>query len=308
MDRYINSDMTMVASQNFDSILEQIKRSCLNLSLKVTPFSAEISLKKTVTTDKTGTPIARLKAQCVHSEESLAKIKSLEAKLNSSNEKYVKLLMKFEAAEEVIEKLTRRLEDSDETIINLEKSNLAARSAADKMNKALIAKVDAFTKEKSEIVKEYKGQVKTWRKELGKANAKHINLEKRLDLLTTTDFNSNTTDYSTENFHIAETQQQEIHHHHHQDMFTDICSICALGISDYVLEYFCGEVVNPACDECKIKANLSEEDWTMDPFSSFPSSGIPISLVSHWTPPYAVTKPSLVSIPSFEAHYMQTAI
>ena len=116
-------------------------------------------------------------------------------------------------------------------------------------------------------------------------------------MLATTDFNSNTLDHPTESNHSAEI--------HHRDMFTDTCSICAVEIRGYIPEYFCGEVVNPACDECKMNANLSEDDHTMDPISSFPLQGIQNSLVSHWIPPFAVAKLNVMSIPSFKAHHVQ---
>ena len=54
------------------------------------------------------------------------------------------------------------------------------------------------------------------------------------------------------------------------------CSICALEIENYVPDYFCGELINPACNACKDKADI-----VMDPFSSFPADGLPCSLLSH---------------------------
>ena len=48
---------TMVASQAFDSILQQIQTSNLNFQLQISPFSANISIKKTPIKDKFGVPI-----------------------------------------------------------------------------------------------------------------------------------------------------------------------------------------------------------------------------------------------------------
>ena len=50
----------MVASQAFFSILEQIQNSKLNFQLHLSPFSANISLKKSLITDKNGNPIMPL--------------------------------------------------------------------------------------------------------------------------------------------------------------------------------------------------------------------------------------------------------
>ena len=48
---------TMAASRKFDSILEQILSSNLNFQLQISPFSANISLKKTPIKDLSGVPV-----------------------------------------------------------------------------------------------------------------------------------------------------------------------------------------------------------------------------------------------------------
>ena len=59
MDRNINSDInpTMLATKTFDRILEMIKKSNLNFVLQVSPFSANISLRKSLIKDRAGTVI-----------------------------------------------------------------------------------------------------------------------------------------------------------------------------------------------------------------------------------------------------------
>ena len=66
-DELFNSDSinpTMLASEAFDSILDQIKNSCLNFHIQLSPFSAIISLKRSFTKDKSGNlllpPISRV--------------------------------------------------------------------------------------------------------------------------------------------------------------------------------------------------------------------------------------------------------
>ena len=58
MQESINSDVnmnsTMLASQTFNFILEQVQTSCLNFHLQISPFSAVISIKKTFIKDKFG--------------------------------------------------------------------------------------------------------------------------------------------------------------------------------------------------------------------------------------------------------------
>ena len=43
------------------------------------------------------------------------------------------------------------------------------------------------------------------------------------------------------------------------------CSIFSKQIHDYGVEYFCGELIHPACNECKIEANLID-------FEHYPNS------------------------------------
>ena len=47
------------------------------------------------------------------------------------------------------------------------------------------------------------------------------------------------------------------------------CNICEAAISNYVAEYFSGEVIPSTCHQCKEDANLAENGMTLDPFSSF---------------------------------------
>ena len=56
MENRINSDMNhaMLASTMFYKILDQIKSSNLNFQLSLSPFSAQISLKKSLVKDRSG--------------------------------------------------------------------------------------------------------------------------------------------------------------------------------------------------------------------------------------------------------------
>ena len=57
MNKFISSDLAnpeMLAAQTFDKILDVIQRSNLNFQLQVSPFSAYISLKKSLVKDRSG--------------------------------------------------------------------------------------------------------------------------------------------------------------------------------------------------------------------------------------------------------------
>ena len=49
-----DSNPTMLAAQRFEKILSTIQSSCLNFHLQISPFSAIISLKKSLIKDKSG--------------------------------------------------------------------------------------------------------------------------------------------------------------------------------------------------------------------------------------------------------------
>ena len=52
-----DEDPTMAATRTFDSILEHILSSNLNFQLQISPFSANISLKKSPIKDKSGASV-----------------------------------------------------------------------------------------------------------------------------------------------------------------------------------------------------------------------------------------------------------
>ena len=84
MQEIINSDsdlkLTMLASQTFDNILEEIQNSCLNFQLQISPFSAMISLKKSYIKDRSGNPLLPTKQLNNKSRSSKDYIEALVAK------------------------------------------------------------------------------------------------------------------------------------------------------------------------------------------------------------------------------------
>ena len=72
-----NSDLnpTMAAHKTFDQILECVKSSNLNFCLQLSPFSANISIKKTAVKDKSGVPLTpRLHVPDLRDKHDLEKI------------------------------------------------------------------------------------------------------------------------------------------------------------------------------------------------------------------------------------------
>ena len=70
-----NYNLTMLACNTFDRIINQIRDSNLNFQLQMSPFSAQISLKKTLILEKTGVPRLPPIHACV-SDTSNTKVKT----------------------------------------------------------------------------------------------------------------------------------------------------------------------------------------------------------------------------------------
>ena len=56
MSQTIDTDLEMAANSTFSSILNEIQLSNLNFKIEMTPFAANIILKKSVLRDKNGFP------------------------------------------------------------------------------------------------------------------------------------------------------------------------------------------------------------------------------------------------------------
>ena len=90
-----NLNLTMLATKSFDQILEQIQSSCLNFHIQISPFSAVISLKKSLIRDQSGEPrlpVNPNKSSSDHVEALIAKNKELESKLATLTNEHAKLI------------------------------------------------------------------------------------------------------------------------------------------------------------------------------------------------------------------------
>ena len=135
MEGFINSDLKMVASKTFDDILDKIKNSNLNFHLQLSPFSAVISLKKSLVCDKLGLPF--LVNSSSHVPEHKALLESnqqLEAELISFKSKYDSLAQEFNSACTTINNLEKHIvnyqkaaqsETQNQVIINELKTKVA---------------------------------------------------------------------------------------------------------------------------------------------------------------------------------------
>ena len=308
-------DLTMLATKSFHHVINEVQSSCLNFQLQISPFSAVISLKKSLIRDMSGKPILPTLSKHDSSKEHIealeAKNLELEKKLHLlSNIKHEKAVIesnkdseiKIEATpsilidqlEEEKSKLEEAIKARDYKICDLKVDNKAAKEASGKLTKALGEMRIKFEKEKSSIQKEHRSEIKTLRKDLGNANSEIFKLEKQLEQHASADSictpKKSKGKSKNRKVKVEETKETQSN---------SICSICGLDIQIYIPEYFLGQKYNPTCASCK----ASDSSWDPDdPFTSFPSSAQPSSLVSHWIPSLVKTQQRPGSIPSMVTH------
>ena len=123
MEQKINSDSSfnsaMLASRTFENILHMIKTSNLNYFLQLSPFAAQISLKKSLVKDKSGVPLVQPKLtsfDCTSDDvtDLFIKNRALENKLASLQKDYEAAIKDCAAAQAMIkeyEKIRKPLDD-----------------------------------------------------------------------------------------------------------------------------------------------------------------------------------------------------
>ena len=190
------------------------------------------------------------------------------------------------------------LKDREDCYDDLEARYESASKSAVMLNKIINDNRVRFEEEKLAIFKEHKNEVKAWKKDLGNANKKHIKLEKKFDALINNNVAVQHQQIVNLQTDIKSQAKKEAAQATCFSMESNVlCCICSAPIFDYVPDYFLGEKFNPACSKCK--------NEPPDPYSSFPVTGPPYSLVSHWIPPYFKELTSLSHSSSFRSHYVR---
>ena len=185
------------------------------------------------------------------------------------------------------------IEDRDVTIEELEATNKTRKEISDKLNRNLNDLKVKHNKEKMELSKKYKAEIKYWRKQLGEQTKMKIKLEEQLQ----DGENNEIVKPTTTKKKLKKQVLKPVKLNKNSNSSTTSCSICSLDIPEYVPEYFCGEKFNPTCESCK------DKDFSDDLFSSFSSPQQPVSLASHWLVPLRWPPPQNPhSIPSLVSH------
>jgi chromosome segregation ATPase len=108
--RISDKNPTMVAKKSFENILEQIQSSNLNFQLQLSPFSANISLKKSFIKDKSGNLLLPQNAGCKQKDQEVGHHNSqLESENDHLREQIQELQIAQKSSQETIEILEQKI-------------------------------------------------------------------------------------------------------------------------------------------------------------------------------------------------------
>ena len=333
----------MNASQTCDLLISQLKYSNLNYTLSESPYSVNLSIKKTFTVTKEGkmnsgsvpnffdvislinlnqellnqrNTVIKHVANLEHEREALvtelssslqkakidiselSEVKNNLAKVKDTSDNLVlekqteisELKSKLDALQSEIRDLSSfdhreqgKLEKKDEDTKFSNKNGEEQKVI--KLNKQLSVMKTKFKDEKDALTKEFKAEIKYWRKELGTERSINIKSEKehilkrnpepvknfphsnkpvdQLPLKSTSSpsysltlaTSSRDSSYC-DNLAMGSVSNNNIEKHEDEI----VCTICAEPIINYVPKYFHGWLINPACQDCDDTSEESEPD------------------------------------------------
>ena len=128
------------------------------------------------------------------------------------------------------------------------------------------------------------------------ANSKCIKLEKKIGKLSSDEAASTKSKRKAEKVLVPKDITSEI-----------CCTICGIPIVNFTPKYFMGHQINPSCKNCDDTSMFEDGD----PFLSFPDSGMPTSLLSHWNPvqnQLVHPEPSSMPVSSLASHWIYRKI
>ena len=130
-----DSDLTMLANNNFESVLSSVRNSCLNYNIQVSPFSATISLKKSIVRDRTGACI--IPPHISESSDAQNDKAVLADELRSLRIKYEELLSAYALTTNNVTLLQNSIKDRDIIIGDLMAEKKADQKVSDNIQKEL---------------------------------------------------------------------------------------------------------------------------------------------------------------------------
>ena len=279
----------MVANKNFDSILCSVRSSCLNYSIQVSPFSATISLKKTIVKDKTGAyrippPIYE------HENSDLQNINdALENELSSLKSKYGELLSVYVSTKDNLTLLQESIKDRDNLIRNLIATKKTDEMLVEGLQVELSQKEATIKKDISCTFEEHANEVISWKQDLDNAMNNHKIWEYKYRNLL------DKYEHSTNSPRIAELMPpSKTFQHSSSTSFLD-SSLEAAGIC------YDEETTLYAPGHCSCSENCAEVDVISNSMSGEPPSSFVSHSIASIEPPYS----NFYCIPSLTPHVVR---
>ena len=188
MEKLTDSDAAMVAYENFENILSSIRNSCLNYSIQASPFSAIVSIKKTMIKDKDGFYMIpeRFKE---NKSDYRSEVLALEQKLIRLRSEHEEIMSAFASAKEEIASLQQMVCDRDNVIQELINTNQVEKEAANNGDKLFKNNVSS-EKEESLIFTSQYNKVPAYLQDLGQDENEHRDLVETYTKLSNEDESS----------------------------------------------------------------------------------------------------------------------
>ena len=158
------------------------------------------------------------------------------------------------------ESLQVRIEDQNNEIKDLQNSLKVKIKVSEKLNKELRENRIKAENEKASLVKSYKAEIKSWRKDLGDVTKHNVKLEKKLE----------------DSKYTLQSKTKAVPEPSTFLLPRNSCNYCAEEIVDHKQKF------NSASDDSFKEGNSGPDSTDLDPLF------IP-SLVSHWDPHFTTT-------------------
>ena len=260
--------MTMAAMNSFKNVLDCIQSSGLNYQIQLSPFSAVISLKKTLARNKSGGPLLIPKLSDNTDTTDVKELKTWDFPREDPkrfNDEYEDLLSRYTSATETIDILKKELTDRDISINNLKLSNKVA-------TQSVLIKKEQFDK--------YQNEVKALKRDIGLLSRQNFELEDKIETFS---------NKSTQEDILFSQPRVPQPVGYNKSWKEASCTVCYSNLMLYGpnLNYAERQMEGAVCERCFQMSPL-------DKLSSTQSLEIPSSLVAHWNPlphdpPYSIS-------------------
>ena len=266
MEGLTDSDLAMAATDSFNKILYNIQNSCLNYQLKLTPFTAIVSLKKTFAKNRSGKPIIPDDTKNRAFLDSDRKASRMQPDFYLMQCKHQELMQNLSDAYATIEVLKKLNSERENEISDLKIKLKSAEEATAFIDKTHNDTRVRFEMDKIELFNKHEDEIESLREELGEMARKHMNLEDKFLASQALDkpldnFEMND-DHTQENLIPTTTMDSPLVQNTTQQVS---CSSCSTSLENYTPNYILGEIVKPMCKTCQVENSLLDSDVIISP-------------------------------------------